>query len=168
MKRLLYALSICLAFAPMVEARDYYNKKWFDYPDPLTAPKIANGCAHWAITKSVSCHWLKCHSTDAKICTNPTHVQVALLRKDVYVIVSGPDTLDKAVVNAVEGDVTGCVLVALAAAGSPSPTTVGAPAVFFASFKGCILSLTVSGAAGAILKQVDIHVDASHSHWSPV
>src|SRR5277367_2401311 len=99
MRTLRFAAAIVIALTSAVDAREYYNKKWFDYPDPGTAPQIANGCAHWLKTDSFKCKGgFKCGHAVAKVCTNPTHVKVALLRKGVYVVVSGPDAVD-----AVEG-----------------------------------------------------------------
>jgi len=168
MRMLLCASAFLMGLATRASAGEYYNKKWFDYPDPLTAPKFENGCANWIKTSSVSCHWLKCHHIEAKICTNPTHIKVALLRKDVYVVVSGPDTSEDAVRRTIEGVAAGCAATALAAAGTPSPASVGAPAVFFAAFKACVLGVSASGVAGGIIRQLGIRIDSSRSHWSPV
>jgi len=152
------------------DAADYYRQKWFDYPDPFTAPQVKTqtGCAHWIKP------W-----TGAKICTNPTHFQVtvALLRRDVVFVVSGPDTPDQAVQRAVAGYAAGCAATAIAAAEaaaaatpSPEPTArIGATgAVLYSSFTGCISAISVAGVVGSIVGQLHINIDTSGSHWSPV
>jgi hypothetical protein len=100
------------------------------------------------------------------ICTNPI-VEVEVLRLDARVVVSGPDTADQAVRDALLGYAAGCVAGAIAAS-TAGPQVVASPAGFYASFKGCILAVSASGIAGGILNQFDIHLDTSDSHWSPL
>ena len=173
MKKLPVLMAIAIAFATApgtAQAADYYRAKWFDYPDPFTAPKFRTdtGCAHWIKPWS-----------GAKICTNPTHVQVqvALLRKDVVFVVSGPDNPDQAVQRAVAGYAAGCAATAIAAAeaaaaATPSPepgARIGAAsAMLYSSFYGCISSVSAAGIAGGIVGQLHINIDTSGSHWSPV
>jgi hypothetical protein len=152
------------------DAADYYRQKWFDYPDPFTAPKIEThtGCAHWIKP------W-----GGAKICTNPTHVQVqvGLLRKDVVFVVSGPDAPDQGVRNAVEGYAAGCaaqaITVALgAAAATPSPEPgariAAGSAALVGSFSACVSAISAAGIVGGIVSQLHVNIDTSGSHWSPV
>ncbi len=166
-------LLLTLAFvgtSGAAHADEYYRNKWFDYPDPLTKPKLETrtGCAHWVKP------W-----RGSKICTNPTHfqVQVALLRKDVVFVVSGPASLDQAIHRAVEGYAAGCAATAIAAAEgaaaavpSPEPSAriAAASGVLVTSFSGCISAISGAGIAGGIIAQSHIGIDASGSHWSPL
>jgi hypothetical protein len=150
-----------------VQAKEYYNKKWFDVPDLGTAPKITQtGCGKQACTKLPEVHGIKVSFKMKCACINPL-MKTELLRKDVRVVVNGPDTADKAVEDAVVGYVAGCV-VAATAASTAGPQIIASPAGFFAAFKACIATLSVSGVAGGILNQVDIHFDTSQTHWSPL
>jgi len=167
-------VGLCL-LASGAHAGVYYQQKWFDYPDPATAPRFANGCAHYATFPSFKCSGAHCGHTTAKVCTNPTHVQVALLRKDVVFVVHGPDTADQAVKNAVEGLAAGCATSAIThavavGAGDPEPTSKipAAVTVLVADFHACIISISAAGAVGAIVKELEIGIDTSQSHWSPV
>src|SRR5262249_38551245 len=135
-------LLICLP----VHAADYYNQKWFDYPDPGTLPRTTTTCAHEACTDIPEFHGFHVSMVRHCICTNPI-VHAELLRKDVKVVVSGPDSPDAAVRNALMGYAAGCVAAAIAAS-TAGPQIVASPAGFFASFKACILGLSVAGVAG--------------------
>jgi hypothetical protein len=159
-----------LGMSGSARAADYYRHKWFDYPDPVTAPKFASrtGCAHWIKP------W-----RGSKICTNPTHfqVKVALLRKDVVFVVSGPASPDQAIQRAVAGYAAGCAATAVtaavtAAAATPSPEPAAriaaASGVLFSSFAGCISTVSAAGIAGGIVAQLHINIDTSGSHWSPL
>lgn len=137
-----------------VLAHDYYNAKWFDYPDG-PSKVVDGGCARW----------VKIFGVDQ--CVQPNAPHVELERRDVKVIVRGPDTADQAIANALAGYAFGCVAAATAAS-TAGPQIVAAPAGFVAAFKGCIAALSVEGTAGAILRQFDISIDNSGTHWSPV
>ena len=161
---LLAAISVWMPFPAF--ASDYYNQKWFDYPDLGTAPRITVGCAHEACTKIPETHGFRIEWHQHCVCTNPTQ-RTDLLRRDVRVIVSGPDTADQSVRNALVGYAGGCVAAAIAAS-TAGPQVVASPAGFFASFKACIAAISVSGIVGSILNQFDIRFDTSGSHWSPL
>jgi hypothetical protein len=160
----------------VASAADYYKHKWFDYPDAATAPKVESRCAHWASGSSFQFSGFKCHHTTWKVCTNPTHVTVVLLRRDVVFIVSGPASPTDAVQKAVAGYAAGCAAVAItsaeAAAAGTSETLVGelpaAAAALPAAFQACIVGVSVTGIVAGIVNQLNIHIDTSGSHWSPV
>src|SRR5262249_11910361 len=114
---------------------------------------------------TVRCRRGRCGRSRAHVCVNPTHVQVALLRRDIRAVVTGPDSADEAVRKTVEGYILGCLAAALATAGASTPF---AAATFFGAFKTCILAITAEGAVGAVLKQLDLKVDTSQTHWAPV
>jgi hypothetical protein len=166
--RLLFTtISLLLYFICQASAKDYYNRKWFDYPDPLTAPRVTQtGCGKQACTKIPEFRGIKVTFKMQCACINPLF-RTDLLRHDVVVVVSGPDTADKAVENALVGYAAGCVVTAIAAS-TAGPQVVASPAGFFAAFKGCVAALSVSGVAGSILNQFDIRFDTSQSHWSPL
>jgi hypothetical protein len=147
------AVAATLLVTSPVLAHDYYNAKWFDYPDGPSR-LIPGGCAKW----------IKVFGTDQ--CIQPNLPRVELERRDVKVIVRGPDSADQAVENALAGYAFACVATALAAS-TAGPQIVAAPGGFFAAFKGCIAALSVEGTAGAILRQFDISIDNSGTHWSP-
>lgn len=160
---------LIFCFCESAHAAEYYNKKWFDYPDLFTAPRVttSTGCAHWV------------EGLGAKICTNPTHftVRTELLRRDVVFVVSGPDSPSEAVRRAVAGYATGCSVIAVhaattAAAATPSPEPgariAAAAASLYGSFAACISAISVGGVAGSILGQLNIRIDTSSSHWSPL
>src|SRR5262245_34907688 len=127
------SIALALLFVQPASAAEYYHKKWFDFPDLTTAPRFSNSCAKWVKTNSFKCSGFKCRRTTAKICVNPLRVKVALLRRDVHVVVSGPDTAQAAVRRAVEGFAAGCAVAAMTA-GAPGPQTVAAPGTFIAAF----------------------------------
>lgn len=149
-------------------AEDYYNQKWFDYPDPFTAPKLTQvGCGKQACTKIPEWHGIgHVEMKEHCACINP-EMKAELLRHDVYVIVSGPQTADDAVKKALEGYAAGCAATAIAAA-TAGPQVVAAPAGFFGAFQACIAGLSVAGVAGGILNQFNIHFDTHNTHWSPL
>jgi hypothetical protein len=160
----LAATLVCISLP--LRAAEYYNQKWFDYPDIGTAPRVTIGCAHEACTDIPEFHGFKVEMHSHCACTNPTQ-KTELLRKDVRVVVSGPDTSDQAVKNALEGYAAGCVATAIAAS-TAGPQVVASPAGFFAAFKACVAAISVSGVVGSLLNQLDIHLNTSDSHWSPL
>jgi hypothetical protein len=85
-----------------LQAAEYYNQRWFDYPDIGTAPRVTIGCAHEACTDIPEFHGFKVEMHSHCVCTNPTQ-KTELLRKDVRVVVSGPDTSDQAVKECARG-----------------------------------------------------------------
>jgi hypothetical protein len=153
-------------FSIPAEAENYYNQKWFDVPDLGTAPRVTTGCAHEACTDVPEVHGVEVKMGRQCVCTNPT-VKTDLLRRDVRVVVSGPNTADAAVKNALAGYAAGCVATAIAAS-TAGPQVIASPAGFYASFKACIAAISVSGVAGSILNQFDIHLNTSDTHWSPL
>lgn len=171
--RMMTFIVIALAsfiYSGSASAADYYKKKWFDYPDPFVAPRFETrtGCAHWIKP------W-----RGSKICTNPTHfqVKVALLRRDVTFIVSGPDAPNEVIRRAIVGYATGCAATAItaaeaAASATPSPEPsirIGAAsAVLYNSFYVCVSGISVAGIAGSIVGQLHINLDTSGTHWSPL
>lgn len=155
-------------FSQAAQADNYYYKKWFDIPDIGTTPRVTVGCAHKICTKIPVSHGMTRLPTMEQqcLCTNPT-VKTDLLRRDVYVVVSGPHTADQAVRNALEGYAAGCVAGAIASS-TAGPQVIASPAGFFAAFKACIIAISVSGIAGSIMNQFDIHFNTSQTHWSPL
>jgi hypothetical protein len=149
-----------------LHAEEYYNQKWFDFPDLGTAPRVTTGCAHQACTGVPEVHGFHVRMVQHCVCTNPT-VRTDLLRRDVRVVVSGPNTADQAIRNALVGYAAGCVATATAASVA-GPQIVASPAGFYASFKACLVAISASGAAGGILNQFDIHLNSSDTHWSPL
>jgi hypothetical protein len=175
MKSSLLILSIAVGVLASSKAmsRDYYNEQWFEYPDPLTAPRITVGCAHEACTKVPVTHGLKISMEQRCVCTNPTQ-RTELLRKSVRFVVSGPDTGEEAARRAIEGIAAGCAVSAIttakvtaAAAPSPEPAArIGAATgALLTSFKACILGVSASGVAGAIVRQLSIGI-RTEDHWA--
>jgi hypothetical protein len=165
MRALLTAIVFVLISLP-VQAADYYNQKWFDYPDVGTVPRTTSTCAHEACTDIPEFHGLHVDMIRHCVCTNPI-IKVELLRRDVYVVVTGPDAPDQAVKNALAGYAAGCVATALAAS-TAGPQVVASPAGFYAAFQACITSISAAGIAGGILNQFNIHLNTSDTHWSPL
>jgi hypothetical protein len=163
--RALWTLAFIFVSLPS-SAAEYYNQKWFDYPDLGTAPRVTTGCAHQACTNMPEFHGFRVEMHQHCVCTNPT-ARTDLLRRDVRVVVAGPDTADQAVRNALAGYAAGCVAAAVAAS-TAGPQVVASPAGFFASFKACIAAISVSGIAGSIMNQFDIRFNTSGTHWSPL
>jgi hypothetical protein len=148
-------------------ATDYYNQKWFDYPDPFTVPKVEQtGCGKQACTKIPEFHGIKVTFKEQCACINPL-MKTELLRHDVNVTVTGPESADDAVKKAVEGYVAGCVATAIAAS-TAGPQVIASPAGFFGAFQACISAISAAGVAGGILNQVNIHLDTNSTHWAPL
>jgi hypothetical protein len=158
-------ISAILLISLPAQAEEYYNQRWFDIPD-LAPPRITTGCAHEACTDIPEVHGFTIRMKRQCVCTNPT-VKTELLRRDVRVVVSGPNTADQAVRNALVGYAAGCVATA-SVASTAGPQIVVSPAGFYASFKACITALSVSGVVGGILNQFDIHLNTSDTHWAPL
>ena len=159
--------SISVFLASPASAEDYYNQKWFDYPDPFTAPRVTQtGCGKQACTDIPEFHGLKIEMHQQCMCISP-NISTELLRHDVRVVVAGPSANADTVKKAVEGYVAGCVVTAIAAS-TAGPQVVASPAGFFATFKGCVAALSLSGTVGAILNQVNIHIDTNETHWAPL
>ena len=155
-----------LLFSMPASAANYYNEKWFDIPDIGTLPRVTTTCAHEACTDIPEVHGWRIEMKRHCVCTNPI-VKSEILRRDVRVVVSGPDTLDQAAKNAIIGYVTGCVAAAIAAS-TAGPQIIVSPAGFYASFKGCLAAVSVSGITGGILNQLDIHLNTDDTHWAPL
>jgi hypothetical protein len=155
---------VCISLP--LQAAEYYNQRWFDYPDIGTAPRVTVGCAKEACTDIPEFHGLRIEMHTHCACIAPTQ-KTELLRRDVRVVVSGPDTTDQAVRNALEGFAAGCVAAAIGASVA-GPQVVASPAGFFAAFKGCIAAISATGVVGGILKEFDIHLNTSDTHWSPL
>ena len=70
-----------------VHAAEYYNQKWFDYPDIGTAPRLTTGCAHEACTDVPEVYGFppQVRMNRQCICTNST-VRTEVLRRDVRVV----------------------------------------------------------------------------------
>jgi len=147
-------VTICLIVASPVAAEDYYNAKWFDYPDGATRT-VDGGCGQWISVFG------------ADQCIAPNAPTVEMERRDVVVKVSGPNSPDEAVRQALIGYAVGCVATAVAGS-TAGPQVVAAPAGFFGIFQGCITALSVGGVAGGIIDQLQISVDDSSTHWSPL
>src|SRR5436190_17610344 len=124
MRTLLTATMFVLISLP-AQALNYYNEKWFDYPD-ITPPRTTTTCAHEACTDIPEIHGFEVRMVRHCVCTNPI-VKAELLRRDVRVVVSGPDTADEAVKKALVGYAAGCVATALAAS-TAGPQIVASPA----------------------------------------
>jgi len=163
--RAIFSAGLALLSFPAL-SDEYYNQKWFDYPDVGAAPRITTGCAHQACTDIPEVSGFRVKMVQHCVCTNPT-ARTDLLRRDVRVVISGPNTADQALKSALEGYAAGCVVTAIAAS-TAGPQVVASPAGFFASFKACIAAISVSGIAGSILNQFDIRFDTSATHWSPL
>src|SRR5579871_1553954 len=96
---------ILLLLTVAVDAREYYNQKWFDIP--TGGSRSTTGCAHQACTDIPEVHGFRIEMHQQCVCTNPT-VRIDLQRRDVRVVVSGPDTADQAIINALEGYAAAC------------------------------------------------------------
>jgi hypothetical protein len=82
-------LSIILlnAVSLPVRADDYYNQKWFDYPDPFTVPRVTQtGCGKEACTDIPEFSGFHVEMKRHCVCINPL-MQSELLRHDVRVMV---------------------------------------------------------------------------------
>lgn len=156
---------VFLLFPWSAQAEKYYDQKWFDIPD-AAAPRTTTTCAREACADVPVVDRWTVRIERRCACVNPI-VSVELLRRDVRVVVSGPDTAEAAVKNAVVGYVGGCIATATAAA-TAGPQVVVSPAGFYASFKACIAALSLSGAIGSVLNQLDIQLNTLDTHWAPV
>jgi hypothetical protein len=165
MRSLLVAIVVVLITLP-AQAANYYDQKWFDYPDPATLPRTTSECAKQACTDIPEFSGLNVTMVTHCVCVNPI-VKVELLRRDVRVIVSGPDTSDDAVKKAVVGYATGCVVGAIGGS-TAGPQIVASPGEFFALFKACITAISATGMAGSIINQFNIHLNTTQTHWSPL
>jgi hypothetical protein len=164
MKRLqMRALSMVVIISALVcgtaHAETYYDEKWFDFPDLSTAPQVT--CPD---DDDDDDDGVELCLGDNCLCSNP---ETQVLRRDVRVVVTGPDAPDDALRNALLGYAAGCVAGAIAAS-TAGPQVIASPAGFYASFKACIFSISASGIAGGILNQFDIHLDTSDTHWAPL
>lgn len=161
-----FALLVVFASLP-AQAADYYNQKWFDFPDVGTLPKLtAAGCGKNACTKVPEFRGIQVTFRMQCKCINPLF-KTELLRRDVRIIVSGPDTANQAVQKALVGYATGCVVTAIAAS-TAGPQVVASPGGFFAAFEGCISGLSAAGVAGGLINQLHVRLDTSQTHWSPL
>ncbi len=148
-------------------ADDYYNQKWFDYPDPLTVPRVTQtGCGKQACTDIPEFHGFHVEMVSHCVCINPL-MKTELLRRDVRVMVTGPKANDDTVKKAIEGYVAGCVTTAIAAS-TAGPQVVASPAGFYGAFHACLTTISAAGIAGGILNQINIHIDNNDTHWAPL
>lgn len=157
-------------------AGDYLREKWFDYPYPTTAPKV-----------TVRCVCVREGSMDApcptwdkplRMCTKTAYVghayETELLRVEPTFVVSGPESAEQGVWEAVQAIVAVCTAKAIAgakktAAATSSPKPAARIGVGLATgvgfFKACILAADTTSAAAGILNQLEFKID-SPTHWA--
>jgi hypothetical protein len=132
----------------------------------------------WAILWRRACGGfmgMECHRTDVMTCILPQLPKTELLRKEVWFTVSGPDTADQAVVNAVEGIAAGCAATAIAACSAAiagtsytGPGAIGAcSGALLSTFKVCILGIKAEAVVGAIVKELNINITTT-DNWAPL
>lgn len=157
-------------------AEDYFREKWFDYPDPTTAPRTTISCAKEG-SVTVSCPTTRkplrtCRKTG---CIGPT-TKIDLLRVSPTFVVSGPSSGEEAVKRAVQAIAVGCATNAIitakgAAAITPSPEPAARVGAGLASgvgyFKACIAGAKVAAVASGIVDQLEFKIE-SPTHWSPL
>jgi hypothetical protein len=165
-----------MLFAVEASAAEYYRSKWFEYPDPLTAPRVTARCVKEASADVPCPTWNRplrtCRQT---VCVGHAYT-TELLRVTPTFVISGPDSPDDATRRAVQGIAAGCGVKAIAsgqgaaaAAPSPEPTARIAAAIGTAVgvFKACISTVSAAAAAGGIVRQLDFKIETP-THWARV
>jgi hypothetical protein len=165
----LLAIVLCLGLVNPVAAKDYYSKKWFSYPDPLSRVRdvhIGKRCVRWVIVdllvgKSKSCPLYK-----------PV-LRVEYLQRDVTVQVTGPK-LKPAIERAVLRAVTACAVKAYhdatgAAGATPSPEPAAriaaATGTLATTFVACIKLISIADVGLSVLNKFKIKI-VTKGRWS--
>jgi hypothetical protein len=171
-----FIILIALTSAP-ADAANYYSQKLFDFPDGKTSTQ-GGGCIHHRDVPSVTCSgtsWRHpvptCHHVTGSVCDQWAAPHLVLERRDVILVVSGPNNVAEGIQRAVEGYVAGCVAVGMTAAASSLgavATAPAAPGAFWGGFQGCMSAISVSGTVGAVLHQLSMKLDTSQTHWAPL
>jgi hypothetical protein len=174
MRKLSVILVVGLTASTSAMAGDYLREKWFDYPDPTTAPKVTVRCVKEASADVPCPTWDK----PLRMCTKSACVGHAydteLLRVEPTFAVSGPESGEEGVKKAVQAIVAVCTAKAIAgakgaAAATPSPepaARVGAgSATGITFFKACIAAANATAVVAGILNQLDFRIDTP-THWA--
>lgn len=175
MKRILLAFVLTVV-ASTAWAEDYYRSKWFEFPDPLTKPKVTATCVKKAKYNVPCPTWKK----PGRMCPREDCVghayKTELLRKEVIFVVSGPPSHSEAVKRIVIGYATGCAYKAVtagktagAAAPSPEPAARIAAALgtTIATFKACLAAFSGATVAAGIINSLSIKIETP-SHWARI
>jgi hypothetical protein len=155
-------------------AGDYFRQSFFDYPDPTTAPRVTASCSQMG-SMDVPCGtWAyPLRMCRAETCTGHTYV-TELLRVAPTFVVSGPDSPDEAVKNAVTGIAAGCAATAVsaaqgAAAVTPSPEPSARIAAALAAgatyFQSCISTVNAVAIVSGIVNQLRFKIETP-THWA--
>lgn len=173
MKRL-HAVIILASLASSVHAEEYFRESWFDYPDPTTAPRLTVRCVKEGSADFPCPTWDK----PFRMCTKSACIGHAydtdVLRVNPTFVVSGPDSGENAVRQAVQAVVAVCSAKAIAsakgaAATAPSPEPLArvgaglATGVLF--FKACLASTEVAAVAAGVISQLEFRIDTP-THWA--
>lgn len=174
MKKLSFVLVVGLLASTSAVAGDYIREKWFDYPDPTTAPKVTVRCVKEALT-DVPCPTL---GKPLRMCIKSACVghayETELLRVEPTFVVTGPESGEEGVKKAVQAIVAVCTAKAIAgakgtAAATPSPeptARVGAGlATVITFFKACIAEANATAVVAGILNQLEFRIDTP-THWA--
>lgn len=174
MKYFIAILVAGLMASTSASAADYVRDKWFEYPDPTTAPKVTARCVKEASTD------VPCPTSEKplRMCTKTACVghayETELLRVEPTFVVSGPESGDEAVRNAVQAIVAVCTAKAIsgakgAAAATPSPepaARIGAGlATGVGFFKACIVAADTTAVVAGILNQLEFKIETP-THWA--
>ena len=174
MRKLSLVLSVGLLASTSALAGDYIREKWFDYPDPTTAPKVTVRCVKEASADVPCPTWDK----PLRMCTKSACVghayETELLRVEPTFVVTGPESGEEGVKKAVQAIVAVCTAKAIAgakgaAAATPSPepaARVGAGlATGITFFKACIAAADATAVVAGILNQLEFRIDTP-THWA--
>lgn len=174
MRKLSLVLVVGLLASTSAVAGDYLREKWFEYPDPTTAPKVTVRCVKEAST-DVPCPTL---DKPLRMCTKSACVghayETELLRVEPTFVVTGPESGEEGVKKAVQAIVAVCSAKAIAgakgaAATTPSPepaARVGAGLVTgITFFKACIDAADATAVVAGILSQFEFRIDTP-THWA--
>lgn len=173
MKRI-YLAVLLASLTNVASAGEYYRDKWFEYPDPTTAPKVTVRCVKEASTNVPCPTWKEPLRMCLKTACVGHAYETELLRVSPTFVVTGPESADESVKKAVEAIVAVCSVQAVTAAkgagaATPSPepaARVGAAlATGITYFKGCIAAADAAAVAAGILNQLEFRIDTP-THWA--
>lgn len=171
---ILVVLAIWLVASTSVLAGDYFREKWFDYPDPTTAPKITARCVQEGSADVPCPTWSNpLRMCRKSACTGHAY-DTELLRVAPTFVVSGPESGEESIRRAVQAVVAVCSVTATTAAKgaaamlpSPEPAArVGTGlATGIAYFKACISSANATAVVAGILNQLEFKIETP-THWA--
>lgn len=175
MRNCLVGALLFLCTTMTAHAGEYFREKWFDYPDPTSAPKVTARCVQYG-SAHVPCPIFPSDMTRMCLksaCTGHAY-DTELLRVSPTFVVSGPDTAEAAVKNAVEAIVAVCAAQAVAgakAAGAATPSPEPASRIAAAistgviAFKVCVGTASATTVVAGIVNQLEFKLETP-THWA--